>query len=118
MGGARRGAAQGAARPSTRGDYRWAATLLNHLVFADPDDAEARELLARAYDQLGYRRSPARGATIYLTGAYELRHGVAEAQALELASAIGPAARTCRSSLFFASMATRVERPEGRRRSR
>ena len=28
------------------GDYRWAATLLNHLVFAEPSNAQAKALLA------------------------------------------------------------------------
>ena len=36
-------------------DYRWAAELLNHLVFADPDSAAAKALLAATYDQLGYQ---------------------------------------------------------------
>jgi alkyl sulfatase BDS1-like metallo-beta-lactamase superfamily hydrolase len=58
-----------------RGGYRWAATLGNHAVFADPDDAEARELLARTYDQLGYRAESGVWRSVYLTGAQELRHG-------------------------------------------
>jgi alkyl sulfatase BDS1-like metallo-beta-lactamase superfamily hydrolase len=57
------------------GDYRWAATLLNHLVFAEPSDAEARELLAQAYDQLGYQAESGPWRDVYLTGAYELRGG-------------------------------------------
>jgi alkyl sulfatase BDS1-like metallo-beta-lactamase superfamily hydrolase len=32
------------------GEYRWAATLLDHLVFAAPEDDEAKQLLARAYE--------------------------------------------------------------------
>ena len=59
-----------------RGEYRWAATLANHLVFADPDDDEARELLARCYDQLGYRAESGVWRSVYLSGAQELRHGV------------------------------------------
>lgn len=37
------------------GDYRWAAELVNHLVFADPSNQKARELLADTYEQLGYQ---------------------------------------------------------------
>lgn len=59
------------------GDYRWTATLLDHLVFAEPDRADAAELLARAYDQLGYQAESAPWRDVYLTGALELRHGVA-----------------------------------------
>lgn len=58
------------------GDYRWAAELLNHVVFADPDDAQARELLARSYDQLGYQAESAPWRDNYLAGALELRKGV------------------------------------------
>src|SRR3546814_11844163 len=35
------------------GDYRWAAGLLNKLVFAEPDDKDAREGPASAYAPLG-----------------------------------------------------------------
>ena len=62
-----------AARDS--GDYRWAATLLNHLVFAEPGNDEARSLLAETYDQLGFRAESGPWRDIYLTGAHELRNG-------------------------------------------
>ncbi|HCG78879.1 MULTISPECIES: alkyl/aryl-sulfatase [Thalassolituus] len=55
--------------------YRWLAELLNHAVFADPDHAEAKALLAKVYDQLGYQAESAPWRDFYLTGAYELRHG-------------------------------------------
>ena len=58
------------------GDYRWAATLLNHAVFAEPSSAEAKQLLASAYDQLGYRAEAGPWRDFYLTGALELRSGV------------------------------------------
>ena len=80
-----------------RGDYRWAATLLNHLVFADPDDAEARELLARAYDQLGYQAESGPWRDVYLTGAFELRHGSLRRR-LGLAVRAGDCSATCRST--------------------
>jgi len=60
------------------GEYRWAATVLDHLVFANPDSGEARALLARTYDQLGYRAESGPWRDVYLTGAYELRHGPPE----------------------------------------
>ena len=50
------------------GDYRWAATLLDHLVLAHPEDAEARALLAQAYDQLGYQAESGVWRAVYLTG--------------------------------------------------
>jgi alkyl sulfatase BDS1-like metallo-beta-lactamase superfamily hydrolase len=57
------------------GDDRWAATLLNHLVFAEPANWPARELLATVYDQLGFRAESGIWRDIYLTAAYELRGG-------------------------------------------
>ncbi|MEK6806708.1 MAG: alkyl sulfatase dimerization domain-containing protein [Pseudomonadota bacterium] len=57
------------------GDYRWTAQVLNHLVFANPDNKKASDLLARTYDQLGYQSESAPWRDVYLTGAYELRHG-------------------------------------------
>ncbi len=65
-------AAQGA---FDKGDYRWAAELLNHAVFAQPDHKAAKELLARTYDQMGYAAESALWRNAYLTGANELRNG-------------------------------------------
>ena len=59
-----------------RGDYRWAAMLLDHVVFAEPENDDAREALAGVYDQLGYRAESGPWRDVYLTGALELRHGV------------------------------------------
>lgn len=55
--------------------YRWTAELLNHLVFAEPNNMAARELLARTYDQLGYQAESGPWRDVYLTGALELRQG-------------------------------------------
>lgn len=55
------------------GDYRWTAELLNHVVFADPDNRTARTLLARTYDQLGYQAEATTWRNSYLTAAAELR---------------------------------------------
>jgi len=58
-----------------KGDYRWAAELLNHAVFGQPDHKGAKELLARTYDQLGYMAEAATWRNSYLTAAAELRNG-------------------------------------------
>jgi linear primary-alkylsulfatase len=60
-----------------RGDYRWVAEVVNHLVFAQPDNAEAKELQARALEQLGYGAENGTWRNFFLMGAYELRHGPA-----------------------------------------
>lgn len=58
-----------------RGDYRWVAELVNHLVFADPKNSTARSLQARALEQLGYQAESATFRNAYLMGAMELRQG-------------------------------------------
>ena len=58
-----------------KGDYRWAAELLNHAVFGQPDHKGAKELLARTYEQMGYAAESALWRNSYLTGAAELRSG-------------------------------------------
>ena len=59
-----------------RGEYRWVAELLNHVVFAEPENREARTLLASAHDQMGYMAESAIWRNFYLTGAQELRSGI------------------------------------------
>ncbi|MCL3993126.1 alkyl/aryl-sulfatase [Streptomyces lavenduligriseus] len=57
------------------GDFRWVAQVVNHVVFADPDNAEARALQADALEQLGYGSENGTWRNFYLMGALELRHG-------------------------------------------
>jgi alkyl sulfatase BDS1-like metallo-beta-lactamase superfamily hydrolase len=58
-----------------KGDYRWVAELLNHLVFAEPDNTAAKSLLAQTYDQMAYLAESGPWRDVYLTGALELRQG-------------------------------------------
>src|SRR5580704_13926712 len=55
------------------GDYRWVAEVVNHLVFADPDNEAARALQADALEQMGYQAESGPWRAFYLTGAQELR---------------------------------------------
>ncbi|MGC4935109.1 alkyl/aryl-sulfatase [Gordonia sp. DT30] len=57
------------------GDYRWAAEILSHVVFAEPDHADARALLADTFEQLGYGAENGVWRNIFLSGATELREG-------------------------------------------
>ena len=65
-----------AQRAFDEGDYRWAATVLNHLIFATPDNRDARTLLARAHRQMAYQSESAIWRNMYLTAARELESGV------------------------------------------
>ena len=58
-----------------KGDYRWAAELLNHAVLGDPSSQSAKALLAQTYEQMGYASEAATWRNAYLTGAQELRQG-------------------------------------------
>ena len=57
------------------GDYRWVAQVVNHVVFAEPENQAAKELLAEAYRQLAYQSESGVWRDVYLTGAYELQFG-------------------------------------------
>ncbi|MFT7649211.1 MAG: alkyl sulfatase BDS1-like metallo-beta-lactamase superfamily hydrolase [Candidatus Poriferisodalaceae bacterium] len=64
-----------ARRSYEQGEYRWVAEVVNHLVFADPTNTEARHLQANALEQLGYQTESGTWRNAYLMGALELRHG-------------------------------------------
>ena len=57
-----------------KGDYRWAAEIGNHLVFADPSNADARHVQADALEQMGYQAESGPWRGFYLTAAMELRN--------------------------------------------
>jgi alkyl sulfatase BDS1-like metallo-beta-lactamase superfamily hydrolase len=91
-------------------DYRWAAEVLNHLVFAEPGHAQAKGLLAATYDQLGYQAESGPWRDVYLSAAFELRHGPPEA-GLNVAAMVDVLRQTP-VQRFFDSMATRLNGPE------
>ena len=55
------------------GDYRWAAEVASHIVFADASNTDAREVLAQAFEQMGYQAEGSLWRNMYLTGAAESR---------------------------------------------
>ena len=60
------------------GNPRWAAQVLNYVVFADPGNVQARELLAGVYDSLGDGAENATWRNFFLQGAAELRGHMAK----------------------------------------
>jgi alkyl sulfatase BDS1-like metallo-beta-lactamase superfamily hydrolase len=58
------------------GSYLLATEILNKLVQAEPQNAEAREMLADAFEQLGYQQENPGLRNSFLSGAYELRTGI------------------------------------------
>ena len=93
-----------------QGDYRFVAEVLNHLVFAEPDNKKAVALLARTYDQLGYQAESGVWRNEYLTAAHELRHGKPQ-DGLSLADAADLLKQTP-VPRFFDSMAVRLNGPD------
>jgi alkyl sulfatase BDS1-like metallo-beta-lactamase superfamily hydrolase len=57
------------------GDFRWAATLLDHAIFTDSEHAGARELYADTLEQMGYGAENATWRNFFISGATELRDG-------------------------------------------
>lgn len=93
------------------GDYRWAAELLNKLVFAQPDNKDARTALASAYEQMGYQAESGAWRNYYLAGAASLRGTAVESlsgngQSRSFVSAIPTA-------VFFDALATRFDAAKG-----
>jgi linear primary-alkylsulfatase len=64
-----------ARRSFEAGELRWAAEVLDHVVFAEPDHGEARSLLADVFEQLGYGSENGTWRCEFLSGATELRAG-------------------------------------------
>jgi alkyl sulfatase BDS1-like metallo-beta-lactamase superfamily hydrolase len=105
MGGA--ATALGKAREAFEsGEYRWAAELLNHLVFADPDDADAKALQADVLEQLGYQSESGPWRNFYLSGATELRQGVRDLPTPNTASP--DSVRAMEMPLFFDFLGMRL----------
>jgi alkyl sulfatase BDS1-like metallo-beta-lactamase superfamily hydrolase len=98
-----------------RGEYRFVAEALSHVVFADPANTEARALGAAALEQLGYAAESATWRNAYLLGALELRQGVPAAVAR---APVSPdVVRGMSLDLFFDYLAVRLngDKANGRR---
>ncbi|WP_371547853.1 MBL fold metallo-hydrolase [Streptomyces sp. NBC_00554] len=90
------------------GDLRFAATLLNHVVFAEPENTEAKETLAGVYDRLGQGSENGPWRNFYLTAAMELRKGAGRVT-LDTANAEMASALTV--SMLLDSLAVRIDGP-------
>lgn len=89
-----------------KGEYRWVAEVLKHLVFANPNNQEGKLLLADALEQLGYQAESGPWRSVYLQGAYELRNGVPTAGATVTASP--DTIRAMSPSMLFDYLAVRI----------
>jgi len=114
MGGAAAALAR-ACEDYARGEYRFVAEVMSHLVFADPANREARRLGADALEQMGYAAEAATWRNAYLLGALELRQGRPDTTAR---APVSPdLVRSMTLDLFFDYLAVRLngERADGER---
>ena len=75
MGGAEKIMAKGK-ELNDQGRYFEATEILNKLVLAEPQNQAAKDLLADAFEQLGYQQENPGLRNSFLAGAYELRSGI------------------------------------------
>ena len=59
-----------------QGKYRLAQEILNKLVYAEPKNQEAKDLLADVFEQIGYQQESPSVRNSFLAAAYELRNGI------------------------------------------
>lgn len=89
-----------------KGEYRWVAELVNHVVFADPENKAAKDLQADALEQMGYQAESGPWRNFYLSGAKELREGVVKAGTPSTASP--DTVRAMSLDLFFDYLGVRL----------
>ena len=58
-----------------KGEYQWVAQITNTLVYADPENEQAKYLCADVLEQLGYQAESGAWRNAYLVAASELRNG-------------------------------------------
>jgi len=59
-----------------QGKYRHAMEILNKLVYAEPENQAAKDLLADMFEQIGYQKESPSVRNSFLAAAYELRSGM------------------------------------------
>jgi len=89
------------------GEYRLAMEILNKLVYAEPSNQEAKNLLADVFEQLGYQYESASMRNVFLAAGQELRNGM---QTIAAPRGTSPSmARAMTTSQWWDAVATRVD---------
>lgn len=97
-----------------KGDYRWVAMVMNHVVFSDPNNAEARQLQAEALEQLGYQSENPTWRNEFLMGAHELRNGVPNLKEFQAVSTDTLKAMPVDMLLDYLGIRLNAEKAEGK----
>ncbi len=95
-----------------RGNYRWVVEVLNHLIFAEPQNLQARALAADAMEQLGYQSESATWRNSYLLGARELRDGPPRSAQATTAIIAAEVVAAVPLEMFLDVLAIRVNGPK------
>jgi alkyl sulfatase BDS1-like metallo-beta-lactamase superfamily hydrolase len=90
-----------------QGDYLMASEILDRLVWATPDDQEAKDLLADVYEQLGYQQESNSTRNAFLAAAFELRSGIPEGATPE--SVVPDVLRAMSTELFLDFLAIQMD---------
>ena len=96
-----------AQRDFANGDYRWVAEVLNHLVYADPSNVDAKNLLADTHEQLAYQTEAGTWRGLYLSAAKDLREGVKVLPTVDFSSPSTVAAMPF--GLYLDGLSTRLD---------
>ncbi|MEV0650807.1 alkyl sulfatase dimerization domain-containing protein [Phytomonospora sp. NPDC050363] len=97
-----------AGRCADDGDLRWAAQVLDHVVFAEPGHTRARALLADVLERLGFGSENGTWRNVYLSGATELREGNFGTPTVP---ASGDVLAELPPEMFFDALAVQVDGP-------
>jgi alkyl sulfatase BDS1-like metallo-beta-lactamase superfamily hydrolase len=93
-----------------QGNYRWVMQALMHVVYADPSNMDARNLMADASEQLGYQAEAGTWRGWYMSAAKDLREGVKPMQVAVFASSDTVSAMPL--ELFFDYLSIRLDGPK------
>jgi alkyl sulfatase BDS1-like metallo-beta-lactamase superfamily hydrolase len=98
---------------NSQGKYLHTAEILNRLVFAQPKNMPARQVLADAYEQLGYQSESTSTRNTFLQGAFELRNGLPPGEAPRSMSPDVVRAMTTEQWLDFLGISMDPKKSEG-----
>ena len=99
-----------------KGEYRWVAEVLKHVVFANPANREARNLQADAFEQIAYQTESSIWRNLYLSGAVELRaEGNVSDRVIPSIQSFGQISKLTTDALFdYLSVALNGKKAEGK----
>lgn len=106
MGGAEKIMARGR-QLHEEGQYLLAQEIVNKLVQAEPQNRSAKDLLADIFEQIGYQQENPGLRNSFLSGAYELRTGIPQGEAVSSSSP--DVVRAMTTELFLNFLAIRMD---------